>query len=267
MSNPIRFFENLRDMYLRYLDSPFDLRYEDLRRERRELLDQDGRIYRYPLIEPVPAYKSSGQSFGQAVQSLLNGIWQPAEIAGSAELVSQGLFPPNLSLHQHQRDVFEEVVVNGMDTVVTTGTGSGKTECFLLPIVTSIVRESASWRAPGSRPTPWDWWNHYTMRGKQRRWDPRSPQRDHETRTAAMRALILYPLNALVEDQLARLREALDSPGARSWLQAHRDGNHIYFGRYTGRTPVSGERKLLQHCAAPGRAPQYPSGRAGHSQK
>ena len=102
MSNPIRFFEHLRDMYLRYLDSPFDIRYEDLRRERRELLDQDGRIYRYPLIEPVPAYRSSGQSFGQAAHILLNGIWQPAEIAGAAELVSQGLFPPNLSLHQHQ---------------------------------------------------------------------------------------------------------------------------------------------------------------------
>ena len=242
MSNPIRFFENLRDMYLRYLDSPFDLRYEDLSRERRELLDQDGRIYRYPLIEPVPAYKSSGQSFGQAARGLLTGLWQPAEIAGAADLISQGLFPPDLSLHQHQRDVFEEVVVNGMDAVVTTGTGSGKTECFLLPIVASIARESASWRAPGSRPTRWDWWNHYTMRGTQRRWEPRSPQRDHENRTAAMRALILYPLNALVEDQLARLREALDSPGARSWLQAHRNGNHIYFGRYTGRTPVSGER-------------------------
>ena len=72
MSNPIRFFEHLRDMYLRYLDSPFDLRYEDLSRERRELLDQDGRIYRYPLIEPVPAYKSSGQSFG-------TGSTRPAE--------------------------------------------------------------------------------------------------------------------------------------------------------------------------------------------
>ena len=91
MSNPIRFFEHLRDMYLRYLDSPFDIRYEDLSRERRELLDQDGRIYRYPLIEPVPVYRSSGQSFGQAAHILLNGIWQPAEIAGAAELVSRGV--------------------------------------------------------------------------------------------------------------------------------------------------------------------------------
>ena len=46
MSNPNRYFENLRDIYLRYLDSPFDIRYADLSAERRQLLDQDGRIYR-----------------------------------------------------------------------------------------------------------------------------------------------------------------------------------------------------------------------------
>ena len=240
--NPTRLFENLRDMYLRYLESPFDIRYADLAAERRQLLDQDGRIYRYPLIEPVPAYRSSNQSFTQAAQALLSGIWQQAEIANVTDFVSQGLFLPNLLLYQHQRDVFEEVVVNSRDTVVTTGTGSGKTECFLLPVVASIVRESATWSAPGQRPAQWDWWSHYNMHGTRRRWAPRVSQRGHETRPAAIRALILYPLNALVEDQLARLREALDNAGARAWLEAHRNGNRVYFGRYTGRTPVSGER-------------------------
>ena len=234
MSNPIRFFENLRDMYLRYLDSPFDIRYGDLAAERRQLLDQDGRIFRYPLIEPVPVYRSSNESFTQAAQALLGGSWQQAEIAEVADFISQGLFRPNLTLHEHQRDVFEQVVVNGMDTVVTTGTGSGKTECFLLPVVASIVRESAAWSTPGQQQLQWDWWNHFTMRGTQRRWAPRVSQRGYESRTAAVRALILYPLNALVEDQLARLREALDSPAARGWLRAHRQGNQIYFGRYTG---------------------------------
>ena len=240
MSNPIRLFEHVRDMYLRYLDSPFDLRYEDLTKERKKLLDQDGRLYRYPLIEPVPAYRSSKQSFSQVVQALSGGKLPPNEIAEIADFISQGLFPPKRELYKHQRDVFKEVMVNGMDTVVTTGTGSGKTECFLLPIVTSIVRESAAWPAPGKRPHDWDWWNHYIMRGRQRRWNPQVPQRSHECRTPAVRALILYPLNALVEDQLARLREALDSPSARSWLQGHRNGNLIYFGRYTGQTPVPG---------------------------
>ena len=240
--NPIRLFEDIRDMYLRYLDSPFDLRYEDLTRERKNLLDQDGRIYRHPLIEPVPAYRTSGESFGQAAQALLSGNWQASEVADVAAFVDQGLFPSALTLHQHQRDVFEQVVVNRRDAVVTTGTGSGKTECFLLPVVASIVKESVVWSAPGQRPSQWDWWNHFTMRGSRRRWAGRTGQRAHETRPAAIRALLLYPLNALVEDQLARLREALDSPGARSWLQANRKGNMVYFGRYTGRTPVSGDR-------------------------
>src|SRR5438874_1554230 len=69
-------------------------------------------------------------------------------------------------------------------------------------------------------------------------------------RGAAVRALILYPLNALVEDQMIRLRQAADSvdnpdtgqPGARTWLDSQRPGLRFYFGRYTGRTPVSGYR-------------------------
>jgi hypothetical protein len=58
MSNPLAIFEDLRDTYFRYLDSPFDLRYPDLVAERRALLDVDGRLYRRPLIEPVPAYQT-----------------------------------------------------------------------------------------------------------------------------------------------------------------------------------------------------------------
>lgn len=240
MSNPIRFFENLKEMYLRYLESPFDLRHPDLTNERRQLLDQDGRIYRLPLIEPVPAYQSARQSFPQAAQALLAGRWQPNDISAAAGFISQGLFPPNLTLFQHQLDVFEQVVINRQDVVVTTGTGSGKTECFLLPVVASILQESANWRAPGVQPAPWDWWNHFTPHGTQRRWAPRISQRAHETRPSAIRALILYPLNALVEDQLARLRTALDGQQARAWMQTNRHGNLIYFGRYTSRTPGSG---------------------------
>ena len=93
--------------------------------------------------------------------------------------------------------------------VVTTGTGSGKTECFLLPVIEALVRESADWKGP-DRPT-------------------------------AVRALILYPLNALVEDQMTRLRRSLDGPGPREWLKANRR-DRFTFGRYNGWTPVSGPR-------------------------
>ena len=61
-----------------------------------------------------------------------------------------------------------------------------------------------------------------------------------ESRAPAVRALILYPMNALVEDQISRLRAALDSDKARSALDKHLAGNRIRFGRYNGLTPVSG---------------------------
>jgi DEAD/DEAH box helicase domain-containing protein len=248
MSNPIAIFEDLRETYFRYLDSPFDLRYPDLVQERRRLLDRDGRLYRNPLIEPVPAYHLSGETFRQAVHSLLLATHSQIERDDLSSFVSMGLFPETLpnghprQLYSHQREAFEHSVVHGRDIVVTTGTGSGKTECFLLPVVAALIRESATWQVPGVRPSQWDWWNHWSIQGSVRRWAPRVSQRAHENRPAAVRALILYPLNALVEDQLARLRDGLDSAQADAWFQTHRNGNRFYFGRYTGRTPVSGNR-------------------------
>src|SRR5262249_33703922 len=71
MNNPIGLFDQLRQMYLRYLESPFDLRYPALRADRRALLDTNGRIYREPFIEPIPLYPSSGQTFSQIAQTQL----------------------------------------------------------------------------------------------------------------------------------------------------------------------------------------------------
>ena len=225
MSNPIGLFDDLREMYLRYLDSPFDLRYPDLVAERRELLNVDGRIFRQPLIEPVPSYESSNQAIGAIAHALLGNSWSPADISDFADFVSLELFPPGRLPYMHQRHVFEESVLNGNDVVVTTGTGSGKTECFLLPVIAALTRESAAWGPPGPRDPRWDWWNHHQSRPSS--WLPRIPQRSHENaalRPPAMRALILYPLNALVEDQLGRMRTALDSDSARAWLQTRRGG-------------------------------------------
>jgi len=244
MSNPLTLFDDLREMYLRYLDSPFDLRYPDLLTERRALLNTDGRLFRQPLIEPIPAYQSSNNTFQGIAQSLLGPSWSAADIADLANFVSLELFPPSRVPYAHQEQVFAESVVNGNDVIVTTGTGSGKTECFLLPIIAALIRESAGWGQPGLRDARWDWWNHHQNQTSNK-WLPRIPQRNHENpavRPPGMRAIILYPLNALVEDQLGRMRSVLDSDNARGWLQTRRSGNRFYFGRYTGRTPVPGER-------------------------
>jgi len=246
MSNPIALFEDLRGMYLRYLDSPFDLRYPDLIAERRTLLNVDGRLFRQPLIEPIPAYQSSNRTFQAIAQLHLGNSWSHGEVADLADFVSLEVFPPDRLPYVHQEQVFAESVVNSQDVVVTTGTGSGKTECFFLPILAALIRESAAWGAPGPRDPRWNWWNHHQGAN---RWLPRVPQRGHEdpaVRPAAMRAMVLYPLNALVEDQLGRMRTALDSDNVRNWLQERRAGNRFYFGRYTGRTPVSGGRNAAK---------------------
>ena len=141
-------------------------------------------------------------------------------------------------------------VVAGRNAVVTAGTGSGKTEAFLLPLLAYLSKESGSWEAPEEKPEHWgDWWSSAGWKdrcaprtGKRRNWQRplRVSQRGHERRPAAVRALILYPMNALVEDQLSRLRRALDGPTARDWYDERRAGNRVYFGRYNSSTPVPG---------------------------
>ena len=149
MKNPLQVFQSLRDMYLRYFDSPFDLRYNDLVAERRDLLDRDHRIYRHPILEPVPKYEKCGSRFGDICSNLLQQTWQPHLISELTDFTELGLFPRDRDPFTHQRDSFEEVVVNSNDVVVTTGTGSGKTECFFLPIIGELIRESSGWSAPG----------------------------------------------------------------------------------------------------------------------
>jgi len=242
VTNPVSLFERMRDTYLRYLDSPFDLRYDSLVAERRALLDADGRLYRRPLIEPAPPYALSGSDFAAAAAQTLGATWPTHAVTELAEFVSRGLFPAGRELYSHQLAAFDASVRQGKDVVVTSGTGSGKTECFLLPLAASLVRESASWGAQPPQPPQHDWWNHGGPGGQ--RYHPRIAQRGHEdpvARPPAMRALVMYPLNALAEDQLVRLRLGFDGAPARSWLDANRGGNRLYFGRYTGRTPVAGD--------------------------
>ena len=160
-------------------------------------------------------------------------------------LLNSGCFPVTANYIRTSLDSFRAAVANHEDVIITSGTGSGKTECFLLPLAAALIEESVRWGAASLPPPAWDWWNHTAAPGTGRQYHPRVPQRGHEdpvARPPALRALVMYPLNALAEDQLVRLRIGLDGAGARTWLDAHRGGNRFYFGRYTGRTPVAGDR-------------------------
>ena len=231
MSDPFETYELLCDFYIRYIQTIMGFNSEKLEKERDKLLREKGLLFQEPRFEPIFPYPSSGKTLSQLCMDLK----LPAELGKFlAAGGNEGLAPIDRTLYKHQAEAIEASVINGEDVVVTTGTGSGKTECFLLPIFSYLIKESQSWSVYGGRNPEHPWWQTQQKR---------VPQRKGETRPAAIRALILYPLNALVEDQLMRLRRACDSPEARQWLSDNRGDNRFYFGRYTGLTPVPGQEK------------------------
>ena len=85
----------------------------------------------------------------------------------------------------------------GKHIVLTTGTGSGKTEGMYLPILESILNEAATW--PQNDSGTQEYWfddDHLKFDGQTNIF-----QRKDEKRESAIRCLMLFPLNALVQDQ------------------------------------------------------------------
>ena len=241
-------FDKLRDSYVDYVKTAFGTQYPGLEAERERLLKEPGTISQEPWIEPIPRYRKSGKRAGDLTASDLPGL-AVDEIAAFRGLVSCGLIG-DFELYDHQIEMLRKVL-SGTHAVVTAGTGSGKTESFLLPLFAYLIKESSSWRQPGKRLEHQDdWWRDENWRnqcwpqGKTAQRSLRVPQRCNENRDAAVRGLILYPMNALVEDQLSRLRSALDSQDAREWFDQNHGGNRFYFGRYNSATPVAGHELL-----------------------
>lgn len=237
MNDPFRIFDSIRQTYLRYLESPFRLRYAALMSERKAMLDQDGQLWREPLLEPIAPYLLSGFTIAQACEHL--------EVDPSvADFINGGLFSPQRQLYQHQFQAWE-LSRQGRAVVITSGTGSGKTECYLIPIFAYLAEEALGHLSPGlrrwssSNGTSRQWWRQHRQG-----W---VPQRQHESRPSAVRALLLYPLNALIEDQLTRIRRTCDNPDVQQWRETNMDGNRFWFGQYTGATPVAGLRMRDGH--------------------
>ncbi|MGP4990441.1 DEAD/DEAH box helicase [Glutamicibacter ardleyensis] len=215
--------QDLKEAFLRYFNTNYRLRSKGLSADREDLVAKEGQIFREALIEPVLPYPATDDLLKTAVAAGYSE--NVARVVGTAFFgdyvnAEKG---ERLMLRKHQalaittnRDVHDTGKHN---VVVTSGTGSGKTEAMLLPILLRLVEESENWEKPG----PVECWWRGTNAKYQR-------MRASESRPAAVRAMILYPTNALVEDQLTRLRSAFrriakDLPQARLW-----------FGRYTGAT-------------------------------
>lgn len=187
----------------RYLEAQYHIKDSSVIEERKHLLEEAGTISQRPYVEVTPTY-AAGRDFSE--------LDVPKVIADLLEELSSfspsvGVFSP----YKHQSDALENFFTgeNEKDLIVATGTGSGKTETFLYTILGSLALE-----------------------GEER---PRSFTKN------GVRALLLYPMNALVSDQTSRLRRLFGDENVAA-LFRQRWGKHPTFGMYTSRTPYPGLR-------------------------
>ncbi len=145
-----------------------------------------------PCLEITPPYET-----GATLQEMVeDGVLLQKTATVFAEVLADST-PDKVRLYCHQDEAIREVQKN-KSLVVSTGTGSGKTECFLIPIVDYLLRKHEAGEL-----------------------------------TDDVHVMILYPMNALVNDQLARLREILNKIP------------EIRFGKYTGElSSVSDEESI-----------------------
>ena len=215
---PTRLFNTLRRQLRSYIESAYPLKEPALIHARRELLERGdgGRLLaQVPFIETTPRYPLSRSSYRDLglpgrLGELLERLSQtPSEHGGGKTLLYPRFF-------EHQRRAFEASIRDGRDIIVATGTGSGKTECFLVPLLSQLLREAAT--------------------------------RPEGYRRRAIRGLVLYPMNALVNDQLARLRLLLGDPAVRA-LFHELETRQPLFGMYTSRTRYPGPRNSAKDAS------------------
>jgi DEAD/DEAH box helicase domain-containing protein len=235
MKDPVGAYERIQEGLKRYITTAFRTNSESFEKERKSLLDRPGVLFQDAFVEPLPAYRS-GRTLRQLDADDLPSLSRAAR-SSFVEIASAGLFSGGHPLYVHQQRMLRSALA-GKHCVVVTGTGSGKTESFLLPVLARIIGEACSnaggWKPP-SRPSA-EWGDPNGLPT----WDESRAALRGETRAPAVRALLLYPMNALVEDQVSRLRGALDSEPVHAAMDQHLASNRIRFGRYNGSTPVSG---------------------------
>lgn len=172
--NPIFVAQRLKTALTRYLLTTFDVNRDGqnfaLYQEIRKSLEADKAIMTGPFLELAQPYRR-----GLSTQDLIDkGVLSDRLVS-----LKNPPIPLNAPLYQHQQQAAERIADNH-SVIVSSGTGSGKTESFLLPILSDLL----------------------------------------ERPSKGVRALLIYPLNALVNDQLRRLSKILE-------------GTEITYGYYT----------------------------------
>jgi len=150
--DPTGTFHRLREAFFRYYETAFRLADPGCSVSAGTCSTATA-AYRLPLLELRPEYATYKGPLAESISA-----------SGAApeltEFASAGLIPPGQTLYRHQHKALTAGVQPGRNVVITAGTGSGKTESFLLPVISSLLEESRDWggyparsERPGGMPT------------------------------------------------------------------------------------------------------------------
>jgi len=194
---------NLHRALSAYIEATYHISNPSLVNLRRTVLDRQGTISQQAYLESTPIYQGQRKFADLAIPQAARDFLSHLGTKAGGRLVFDPPYP-------HQADALDIVADDaGRCILATTGTGSGKTETFLLPILMKLATEAST-----------------------------KPEQFAER---AVRSIILYPMNALVNDQLGRLRRLLGAPAVRHWF-TEQAGRPAKFARYTGRSLYPGQR-------------------------
>jgi ATP-dependent helicase YprA (DUF1998 family)/phage repressor protein C with HTH and peptisase S24 domain len=175
--NPVVFTESVVANFLRYQLTTYQFADRDLYDQLRAELSLDATRNTPLLAGPFISLSQPFREGASVDQLVRDGVLH----AHMRQII------PYESLRAHQEKAIR-AIVDKRSTIVSTGTGSGKTEAFLYPIISRCLQLRDDKAPPG------------------------------------IVAVLVYPMNALAEDQLLRLRNLLAGSG-------------ITFGMYVGKTP------------------------------
>lgn len=178
--HPLDTTEKIRTTYINYLKTIKPFQDEELRREFAQAIETQDMLVKGPLLQIALPYLKD-----KSIHELVN----ERVLSPRFEQLCSDALQYDRKLYAHQVNAIRKAI-KGRNLVVSTGTGSGKTETFLIPILDYLLREQDA----GTLSQP------------------------------GVRALLLYPMNALANDQMKRLRRIL------------KNCPEITFGRYIGET-------------------------------
>lgn len=178
--NPITATKDIEKRYTEYLSTTFYINNSELQQAFLQELTQKNRFIKGPILEATPPFKK-----GKSINELISeGV-----LSEEFRKLNSSELPIGRELYLHQEMGIRKVISGGRNIIAATGTGSGKTEIFMIPILNYLFT-----------------------------------QKENGKLSPGVRALLLYPMNALANDQLKRLRKLLCNYPK------------ITFGSYTGET-------------------------------